>query len=152
MTPEDRAYLKTKGREERGRAAVDFERLYLEDDETQNLLLEGGDVVFIPTARHTISISGQLRKPGLVDFEEGRRVNYYLEKAGGYSYGANKGGARLIRARSGMRERLKGDLIVEAGDEIWVPEKEYRNWWAFFQGTMRTVAETLTLVVLIRSF
>jgi len=152
MTPEDRAYLKTKGREERGRAAVDFERLYLADDETQNLLLEGGDVVFIPTSRRTISISGQLQKPGLVDFEAGRRVDYYLDKAGGYSYGANKGGARLIRARTGIRERLKGNLIVEAGDEIWVPEKEYRNWWAFFQGTMRTVAETLTLVVLIRSF
>lgn len=152
MTPEDRAYLKTKGREERGRAAVDFERLYLADDETQNLLLEGGDVVFVPTARRTISISGQLQKPGLVDFEEGKRVDYYLGKAGGYSYGANKGGARLIRARTGIREKLKGDLIVEAGDEIWVPEKEYRNWWAFFQGTMRTVAETLTLVVLIRSF
>ena len=83
---------------------------------------------------------------------KGNDVNYYLGKAGGFAWGANKGGARLIRARTGVRERLEGDLTVEAGDEIWVPEKEYRNWWEFTQSTMRTIAETLTLVVLVRSF
>lgn len=151
MSPEDRAYLKTKGREERGRVAVDFERLFYQSDEEQNILLESGDVIFIPERRRTISISGQVKKPGLVDFEDGQTVSFYLEKAGGYSYGANQGGARLIKSRSGVRERLQGDLLVEAGDEIWVPEKEYRDWWALFQGTMRTMAEALTLVILVRT-
>ena len=151
MSPEDKAYLKTKGREERGRATVDFERLFNENDETQNIFLENGDVVYIPLKRRTVSVSGQVAKPGLIDFEEGRRVAFYLDQAGGYSYGVNKGGARLIRARTGVREKLDKNAIVEAGDEIWVPEKEYRDWWAFFQGTMRTVAETLTLVILIRT-
>ena len=44
MSDEDKAYLKTKGREEKGRAAVDFERLFLEDDQEQNIPLESGDV------------------------------------------------------------------------------------------------------------
>jgi hypothetical protein len=47
---------------------------------------------------------------------------------------------------------LENDLIVEAGDEIWVPEKERINVWEFTQSTMRTIAETLTLIILIRSF
>ena len=110
-----------------------------------------GDVIYIPTIRGTISASGQLQKPGLIDFEDGRTVRYYLNRAGGYSYGADKGGARLIRARTGVRERLDNDLIVEAGDELWVPEKERVNIWAFTQSTMRTIAETLTLIILIRS-
>jgi polysaccharide biosynthesis/export protein len=151
MSPEDKAYLKTKGREEKGRAAVDFERLYKHGDERQDILLESGDVIYIPTVRGTISASGQLQKPGLIDFEEGRTVRYYLNQAGGYSYGADKGGARLIRARTGVREKLKDNLVVEAGDELWVPEKERVNIWAFTQSTMRTVAETLTLIILIRS-
>jgi protein involved in polysaccharide export with SLBB domain len=151
MSPDDKAYLKTKGREEKGRAAVDFERLYKQDDEQQNILLESGDVIYIPTIRGTISASGQLQKPGLIDFEDGRTVRYYLNRAGGYSYGADKGGARLIRARTGVRERLDNDLIVEAGDELWVPEKERVNIWAFTQSTMRTIAETLTLIIPIRS-
>lgn len=151
MNPEDRAYLKTKGREERGRLAIDFQRLFAEGDSTQNILLEGGDVVFVPERRRTVSISGQVKKPGLTRFEEGRRVTYYLDQAGGFSWSANKGGTRLIRARTGEREKLDNDLIVEPGDEIWVPENEYRDWWAFTQSTMRTLAETLTLILVVRT-
>ncbi|MSR84282.1 MAG: hypothetical protein EXS58_15390 [Candidatus Latescibacteria bacterium] len=151
MTPEDKAYLKTKGREEKGRLAVDFRRLFDQGDESQNVPLEGGDVVFIPERRHTVSLSGQVKKPGLVDFVEGRRASYYLDQAGGFSWSANKGGARLIRARTGEREQIDKNFLVEAGDEIWVPEKEYRNWWAFTAATMRTVAESLTLILLVRA-
>ena len=151
MSDEDKAYLKTKGREERGRASVDFERLFLTDDEDQDIPLESGDVIYIPPRRRTISVSGQVKKPGLIDYEEGNAVRYYLQKAGGYSYDADRSGARLIRARTGIRERLDNDLLVEAGDEIWVPQRERIKLWEFTQGTMRTLAEALTLVVLVRS-
>ncbi|MCC7261727.1 MAG: SLBB domain-containing protein [Candidatus Latescibacteria bacterium] len=151
MSPEDKAYLKTKGREEKGRLAVDFQRLFEKDDQVQNVLLEGGDVVFVPERRRTVSLSGQMKKPGLVDFAEGRRASFYLEQAGGFSWNADKGAARLIRARTGEREQFNKNLLVEAGDEIWVPEKEYRNWWSFAQSTMRTVSETLTLILLVRA-
>lgn len=151
MSPEDKAYLKTKGREERGRLAVDFERLFAHGEEAHNVLLEGGDVIFVPERRRTVSLSGQMKKPGLLKFEEGRRVSYYLDQAGGFSWNADKGGARLIRARTGEREQLDKNLLVEAGDEIWVPEKEYHNLWEFTQSTMRTVAETLTLILLVRA-
>ena len=151
MSPEDRAYLKTKGREERGRVAVNFERLFEANDESQNILIEGGDVIFVPEKRRTVSLSGQFKRPGLLDFEQGRRVGFYLEQAGGYAWNADKGGARLIRARTGAREKLRRNAMVEAGDELWVPEKEYRDWWGFAQSTMRTMAETLTLVILVRT-
>ncbi|MBT3341396.1 MAG: hypothetical protein HN712_15815 [Gemmatimonadetes bacterium] len=150
LSPEERAYLKTKEREEKGRLAVDFGRL-MEGDETQNILLEGGDVVYVPQRRATVNMSGQLFKPGLVDFAEGRRAGFYLEQAGGFAFDADKRGARLIRARTGQREAYSRNLIVEPGDEIWVPEKEYRNWWALVQGTMRTTAEALTLILLVRA-
>jgi hypothetical protein len=50
-----------------------------------------------------------------------------------------------------MREELERDLILEPGDEIWIPEKEHRDWWAFTQSTIRTLAESLTILVLIRT-
>ena len=57
----------------------------------------------------------------------------------------------MIRARTGQRERLKGNLVVEPGDEIWVPETQYRDWWSITRETMTVVAQTLTLVVLVRA-
>ena len=109
-------------------------------------------MIYIPTRRRTISVSGQVKKPGLIDFEPERKARFYLEKAGGYTYDADKGGARIIRARTAIREELDNDLLIEVGDEIWVPQKERVNYWEFTQATMRTIAETLTLVVLVRSF
>jgi protein involved in polysaccharide export with SLBB domain len=152
MNKEDRAYLKTKAREEKGRASVDFERLFRNDDEEQNIYLESGDVIYIPTRRRTISVSGQVRKPGLIDYVPNQDVRFYMEKVGGYAYDAHKRGARLIRARTGIREELDSDFIVGAGDEIWVPQKERIDYWDWTQSTIRTIAETLTLVVLVRSF
>lgn len=151
MNLEDRAYLKTKTREEKGRVAVDFERLFVDGDEGQNILLASGDVIFFPLQRHTVSVSGQVERAGLIDYEMGRDVRYYITKAGGYLYDADKRNARLVRARTGVREKLKGDLIVEVGDEIWVPQKERINYWALTQETIRTAASILALVLAVRS-
>ena len=107
MNIEDRAYLKTKTREEKGRIAVDFERLFVDGDEGQNILLANGDVIFFPMQRHTINVSGQVQRAGLIDYEPGRKVRYYITKAGGYLYDADKRNARLVRARTGVREKLK---------------------------------------------
>ena len=151
MNIEDRAYLKTKTREEKGRVAVDFGRLFVDGDEGQNILLASGDVIFFPMQRHTISVSGQVQRAGLIDYEPGRKVRYYITKAGGYLYDADKRNARLVRARTGVREKLKDNLIVEVGDEIWVPQKERINYWVFFQETVGTAARVLALVIAVQT-
>lgn len=151
MNMEDRAYLKTKTREEKGRVAVDFERLFVNGDEGQNILLASGDVIFFPMQRHTINVSGQVQRAGLIDYEAGRKVRYYITKAGGYLYDADKRNARLVRARTGVREKLKDNLLVEVGDEIWIPQKERINYWVFFQDTVRTAASVLALVIAVQT-
>ena len=151
INPEERAYLKTKGREQRGRLVVDFEALFEEGDESQNVLLEGGDVIFAPRKRSTVKLSGQWEKPGHIGFEKGRRVAYYMAQAGGYTFIADKGHARLIRTRTGQREKLKKNLHVEPGDEIWVPEEPYRDVWGFIQGTVQTLIQSMTIIVLVRA-
>ena len=150
MNIEDRAYLKTKTREEKGRVAVDFERLFVDGDEQQDILLANGDVIFFPMQRHTINVSGQVQRAGLINYEPGRKVRYYITKAGGYLYDADKRNARLVRARTGVREKLKDNLLVEVGDEIWVPQKERIDYWAFTQETIPTVFNILTLAALLR--
>lgn len=151
INPEERAYLKTKGREQRGRLVVDFEALFEEGDESQDVLLVGGDVIFVPQKRSTVKLSGQWEKPGLIGFEKGREVAYYMAQAGGYTFIADKGHARLIRTRTGQREKLKKNLHVEPGDEIWVPEEPYRDVWDIIQGTVQTLIQSMTIIVLVRA-
>ncbi len=152
LDAEDRAYLKTKTREEKGRVAVDFERLFMDGDEQQNILLASGDVIFFPMQRHTISVSGQVQRAGLIDYEPGRDVRYYIAKAGGYLHDADTRNARLVRVRTGVREKLKDNLLVEVGDEIWVPQKERIDYWVLTQETIRTTTNILVLAGLALRF
>jgi hypothetical protein len=69
----------------------------------------------------------------------------------GFGFNAHKSGMRLIRARTGQREKFDKNLLVEPGDETWVPEKEYRDWWALMTETIRSTAEALTLILLVRA-
>lgn len=151
INPEERAYLKTKAREERGRLAINFEKLF-QGDESQNVLLVGGDAIFFPEERVTVNVTGQLIKPGLIAYKEGSTVSYYLGQAGGYTFRANKGDARLIRSRTGQREDLDLNAVIEPGDVIWVPEHEWRDWWGLTKETATAVAQALTLIVLVRAF
>ena len=100
----------------------------------------------------TVNVTGQLIKPGLIAYKEGSTVSYYLDQAGGYTFRANKGDARLIRSRTGQREDLDLNAVIEPGDVIWVPEHEWRDWWGLTKETATAVAQALTLIVLVRAF
>lgn len=65
-------------------------------------------------------------------------------------YDADKRNARLVRARTGVREKLKDNLLVEVGDEIWVPQKERIDYWALTRETIPTIFNILTLAALLR--
>jgi protein involved in polysaccharide export with SLBB domain len=156
LSPEDKAYLKTKRREERGRYVVDFVRLFEHNDESQNVLLEGNDVISIPEKRHIVKMTGQFIKPGLVDYFPGDTVENYIEQAGGFTWRADISQARLIRAKTGIRLELGkkeiATLVVGEGDVIWVPEKPYFDFWKFTRNTVRFVAEATAIVVLATSY
>ena len=100
----------------------------------------------------TVNVTGQLIKPGLIPYEEGHKVSYYLQQAGGYTFRANKGEARLIRSRTGQRYDLDLNMEVEAGDVIWVPEDEWRDWWGLTKEITTTISQALTLIVLVNAF
>ena len=42
-------------------------------------------------------------------------------------------------------------LHVEPGDEIWVPEEPYRDVWDIIQGTVQTLIQSMTIIVLVRA-
>jgi protein involved in polysaccharide export with SLBB domain len=52
-----------------------------EDD----VILRPGDEVVIPTQPNTVAVRGNVANEGLLKHEEGRRVDYYLDRAGGTS-------------------------------------------------------------------
>tara|TARA_Y100001935_G_C17309868_1_gene515049 strand:- start:3450 stop:5408 length:1959 start_codon:yes stop_codon:yes gene_type:complete len=50
---------------------------------SKSLVLMPGDSIFVGERTNTVSVQGQVFNPGIIEFEKGRGVNYYLNSAGG---------------------------------------------------------------------
>ncbi len=151
MTHEEKEYLKAKSREQAGRVVVDFQKLFLEGESSEDIVLRGGDLINIPRKSETVTVSGEVRNPGIVRYEPGRSPSYYIEKAGGFSRNADKGNTRVIKVDSGAW-LMSGDVRnIDPGDVIWVPGKLRRDAWELFKDTTRVMSEIATAIIVVRT-
>jgi protein involved in polysaccharide export with SLBB domain len=74
---------------EGGRLKRDGEQVIVEmgeatrGDPEEDVIVRPGDEIVIPTQPNTVAIRGNVANEGLIKHEEGRRVEYYLDRAGG---------------------------------------------------------------------
>lgn len=136
----------------RNRVVVNFDKLINKDDETQNVLLEDKDVIYINDNKNIVYVYGQVGEEGYVPFKKGEDVEYYIEQAGGYSLAADDGDTRIIKFNSrGWYE--PGDIEVESGDYIYVPKvtkTEFKYWVSMFAQISGILVGLLTIYLLIK--
>jgi len=151
MTDLEYEYFKTKSRELRGKCAIDFVKLWENKDETQDVLLMDRDYIYIPPQTLTVTVSGQVKNPGLITYIPGENYRYYIEKSGGYGWNADIRKSRLIRATTGEWLKPDEDTIVEVGDMIFVPEKPERDYWELTQEILRAAADMAAVIIVIQN-
>lgn len=121
---------------------------------TYDLVLQEGDQLFVPEYQSTVKISGDVMYPNTVIFEEGKKVKYYIDQAGGYGTQAKKNKCFIVYM-NGQVARAKKNTVVEPGSHIIVPSKPERNsvGWekilAFTSsfGSLATMAATIAAVL-----
>jgi protein involved in polysaccharide export with SLBB domain len=86
------------------------------------LLLENGDVIRIPTRDGLVLVSGEVLFPNAVAFDGALKVGDYIGRAGGYTQNAENSKV-VIAHRDGSFEEGKADTRLRAGDEILVLPK-----------------------------
>ncbi|GIU02755.1 polysaccharide biosynthesis/export family protein [Shewanella sp. KT0246] len=92
-----------------------------DSDRVANVLLETGDVVFIPPKTDLIHIGGEVIMPQAVVFNDEANVNDYIAWAGGFSERADYEQIMIIR-QNGMIE-MNATANLKAGDQILVLPK-----------------------------
>lgn len=132
MNATDREYFNFEALLKRNLVAVDFQRLFLRGDSSHDVILQDGDLIFIPSNQNTILVLGQVPFPGQQQFVAGKDYKYYIQQAGGVSYKAWESKVRVIKA--GNKNWLKPNKTqLEPGDTIWVPRvRENRFEMTFF--------------------
>lgn len=147
MTDDEYDYLKAKSRERPGKIVIDFEKLFLNNDLSENLILRQNDVITVPETKKYITMLGQVVNPGKIIYKEGLSVDDYIELAGGFGWRALDGDVRVIKVNTG--EWIEADDIetLDPGDTIWVPEDPPGpKFWDVFT-TVMAVAGQLAAVI-----
>ena len=150
MTDDEYDYFKARSRELKGKMVVDFEKLFLNNDVSEDLVLIDGDMIYIPESKNYITLVGQVVNPGNIIFNSSYSVNDYIKLAGGFAWRAVVGDVRVIKANT--REWLDADdvSVLEPGDVIWIPEETPPpKFWDVFKDSMLIVGQAAALITAI---
>ncbi len=118
---------------------VDLKSLLDQGDMSNNLMLHPGDVVYIPLQKvldlrqSKIYIEGQVKKPGIYEYQPGLTALNAAIMAGGFDKFAAPNRTRIIRKENGKTVVIKinldavkkgeiADVELKPGDLIHVPE------------------------------
>jgi protein involved in polysaccharide export with SLBB domain len=129
LTPEDTLHFKMDEMLRRPIVACDIQAAMEKNSETDNVLLQDGDVIVIAANPKNVFVFGHVTKPGFVEFTPERGAEWYIQAAGSFTANADTSRTRVIKAKnrlwlepritSGVR---KGEItLIEAGDQIYIP-------------------------------
>ncbi|PIS28909.1 hypothetical protein COT42_06645 [Candidatus Saganbacteria bacterium CG08_land_8_20_14_0_20_45_16] len=104
-------------------------------DGPNDIELEDGDEITIPTVFKTINVLGEVYIPTGVVFMEGKKADYYLAQVGGATKNGDKNGVYVIRADGSVLSKEQGINVVATvllpGDSLVVPQSlDTFNLWA----------------------
>ncbi|MFZ5516340.1 MAG: SLBB domain-containing protein [Candidatus Zhuqueibacterota bacterium] len=133
-----------------GRIVVDFFRLCISKDLSEDVLLEDGDIIHVPKAPKVVYVTGRVSRPGGVVYVPGKNIKYYIKKAGGVTWDAKRRSTKVTKVTGEiLDDEDVSDLL--AGDIIWVPRKPDRDWWELFRYTIAVVAQLATVYIVVDS-
>ncbi len=118
---------------------IDLARLLSEGDMTHNISLLPGDIVYVPPAKKLnqagskIYVEGEVKTPGVYDFQPGMTALAACLLAGGFGEWAVLSKSKIFRTINGKQEVIRVDLkqitigkiadvSIRPGDRIHIPE------------------------------
>jgi protein involved in polysaccharide export with SLBB domain len=132
------------------RIPVDLHKLFVDKDDTQNILIENGDTLVLPVLEDKVFLNGEVRTPGVLDFRAEWTARDYIASAGGFGVRAKPENA-FVTFRNGRTYRLADAPSLEPGVTIVVPEvsvKWYQDYIAISNAIVNLISAYAGLFVL----
>jgi polysaccharide export outer membrane protein len=105
---------------------VDLYDLLIEGDSSSDILLQSGDVVFVPPQGASVSVSGEVRRPAIYELKENDNFDSVITMAGGLLPSAFSKSATVERYNeSNLRRVINVDLSNAAESRKMVKSGDY---------------------------
>ncbi|MBC7185961.1 MAG: SLBB domain-containing protein [Calditrichaeota bacterium] len=131
-----------------GRVVVDFYKLVVQHDAREDVVLEDGDIIEVPKAPVVVGVTGRVARPGGVVHVPGAKVSYYVKRAGGFAWDANKRKTKVIKVTGEVLDDEDVKQLVP-GDIIYVPRRRPRDYWALFRDVMLVASQIATVALVL---
>jgi protein involved in polysaccharide export with SLBB domain len=128
---------------------VDWRRLTAGNE--LDLLMRNGDLVQVDRLVSSIRVDGEVKRPGVLNYIKGQRIDDYVKQVGGYTGRAWRGKVRVTRAVTGQTILARNVQTLNPGDFVWVPEKPDVTIWQQTRDVLTGLAEVATIIIAIRS-
>jgi protein involved in polysaccharide export with SLBB domain len=150
LTSTEYVTLRTKLAGLREEYRVDWNRLTAAKAE-RDPLLRNGDQIRVGRLVSSIRIDGEVRRPGILAFRTGRKVQDYVNEAGGFTDRAWRSHVRVTRAVTGQTLPARNVKTLDPGDFVWVPDKRDVTPWDQVREVLTALAQIATVIIAIRS-
>lgn len=108
--------------------AIDLEAALEKPGSENDIVLRNGDVLTVPERSFTVKVSGEVRHPVTVNWQEGKKLSHYVKHAGGYSDMARKKGIYVVYMNGSVEKISKlSAKAIQPGCEIVIPRKSSRK-------------------------
>jgi protein involved in polysaccharide export with SLBB domain len=131
--------------------SVDLTRALSDPNNSENLVLEDGDVLTIDRSSNLVKISGEVYYPTIIPYKDNKNLKYYINQAGNFTPYARKTGALVIHP-DGKAATVKHFLwfkfypSVTARSEIFVPQKVKTNRVKLGTGELALIVSALGIL------
>jgi protein involved in polysaccharide export with SLBB domain len=129
--------------------ACDFVALFDEGDRSEDIRLQGSDIIQVPEHRGEVRVLGMVKAPGAYPYEARAHVRDYIGRAGGYEKDADKRRTQMARFHGAPLGTVGGGQAVPPGAVLFVPAKEQVSFWRKTRETTTVIVQIASLIVII---
>ena len=117
----------------------------------EDITLIEGDVINVPKERNVVKVNGEVMFPTEVVYKEGASIDYYIDKAGGFTENAKKSKLYVLNANGSAAKTnkflfFKNYPSVKAGSEILVPKIPERKGMGLTTGELIALGSGLASI------
>ena len=116
-----------------------------------DILLRDGDMVRVERLVPSIRIDGEVKRPGILGYKPGLKINEYVKQAGGLTDRAWGANIRVTRSVTGQTLPARNVQTLDPGDFVWVPERPQKSFWDYWGTTITALAQLATIVIAVES-
>ncbi len=137
-----------------GRVGVDIRRALDHSRSKANIAMVGGDSINIPERLNTVKIIGEVGFETSVLFQDGATVQYYLERAGGFTRRSEKDRIVVQYANGETSRDGYFNRKPDAGSVIYVPqgpEPKTVDWFAGMNALLTSAGVAAAVILSIQA-